>query len=299
MRLANGGTLLAALVVASLVAVAGGAGTAAVAAQEDCSFPISQVDATGTEVTVEGEPERIVTLSPSAAQTMWEIGATDKVVGVTKYADYLDGAEEKRNISGSGYTTIVPEKVVAAEPDLVLAPNIVSDEAVESLRERGLTVYKFRASENLEDIVAKTELTGRLVGACEGTGETAAEMESDLALIEQTVAGEDRPLVLYEFSGGYTAGEGTFVHSLIETAGGRNLAAEAGVEGYQPISEETVVERDPEFLIQTTRSPDPPASTAYNETTAVREGNIVVVNTDYLNQPAPRTVDAVRKMVKA
>ena len=56
-----------------------------------CKFPIREVDASGVVVEIDKEPQRIITLAPSAAQTMWEIGGKDKVVGVTYYARYLKG----------------------------------------------------------------------------------------------------------------------------------------------------------------------------------------------------------------
>src|SRR6056297_1147770 len=142
------------------------------ATQADCSFPVTSADATGTEVTVDGPPERVVTLGPSAAQTMWEIGGKSQVVGVTQYAGYLDGADERTNVSGAGRTYVNVEEVVAAQPDLVLAANIVSNETVQRLRETGLTVYRFEFATSVEDIYAKTELIGQLTGNCEGAAET-------------------------------------------------------------------------------------------------------------------------------
>ena len=80
--------------------------------QADCGYPYSAEDATGTEVTLEERPERITTLNPSAAQTMWEIGGEDQVVGVTQYASYLEGADERTNVSAaaSGWNPSVSDR---------------------------------------------------------------------------------------------------------------------------------------------------------------------------------------------
>jgi iron complex transport system substrate-binding protein len=296
------------LVVLATVAPAAAAGPAATGAtpattgqqfsQEQCTFPVTVTDASGTEVTVDAEPERVVSLSPSAAQTMWEIGAREKVVGVTQFAAYLDGADERVNVSGPGQTPVSTEKVVGADPDLVLAPNVVSDETVRKLRESGLTVYKASFATSLEDVVEKTRTIGRLVGACEGATERVTAMEAELDRIERAVEGEDRPRVLYT-SFGFTAGEGTFIDAVITAAGGTNVAAEANITGYEQISAETVVDRDPEWLLLASSSPQPPRTDAYNSTTAVREGNVVVVDTNYLSQPAPRVIRPVRTLAQA
>jgi iron complex transport system substrate-binding protein len=289
---------IAVVVAVVLAAVATPVGVVAGTTQQDCSFPVTETDATGTEVTVEAEPERIVTLGPSAAQTMWEIGAKGRVVGVSQHASYLEGADERANVSGAGQNFVNAEKVVELEPDLVLAPDVVPDDAVAKLRESGLTVYKFDFAATIEDVYAKTELAGQLVGACEGASETVAGMDDRIGTVEEAVEGQDSPRVLYVFFG-YTAGEGTFVHEIITAAGGTNVAAEAGISGYQQLSEETVVEQDPEWLVLNSDAPAVPQSDAYNSTTAVEEGQTVVVDANYVSQPAPRIVQPITELAGA
>lgn len=262
----------------------------------ECSFPVTLTDATGTNVTLSEEPTRVVTVNPSAAQMMWEIGAKGKVVGLSKYATNLEGAESRTNVSTSENIVNV-EKVVGAEPDLVLAPNATGTETVAQLREVGLTVYHFREAETMEDIRTDVETTGRLVGACEDAEKRAAKMNRDLGVVRETVEGQERPDVLYSFYG-YTAGEGTFIDTIIETAGGNNVAADANITGYKPVNEEFVVDANPDWIIRNSDTPDVPTTDAYNSTTAVKEGQVVVVQIEHLNRPGPRVVNAVTKLAK-
>ncbi|MFB6132296.1 MAG: PGF-CTERM-anchored ABC transporter substrate-binding protein [Halanaeroarchaeum sp.] len=301
-------TILRTLVLLGLVATLVGAGvTPGVAAganadqagatqPDTCDFPIESTDATGTAVTVENEPETVVTLGPSAAQTMWEIGAREKVIGVSQYAKYLEGAESRTNVSGAARSYVDVETVVALEPDLVLAPNIIPDETVAKLRSTGLTVYKFERATSLHAVVEKTRLIGRLTGACAGADERATEMNRTIAAVRDAVANADRPRVLYMMGGGYTAGEGTFIDAIIEAAGGTNVAAEAGIEGYGTISAEVVAKRDPAWIVVSSGAPTVPQGEAFEESTAYREGNVFVVDANYINQPAPRTVRVVERM---
>lgn len=274
-----------------------GGPTAPAVQQANCSFPTTATDATGTEVTVEGEPESVVTLSPSAAQTMWEIGAREKVVGLTKYASYLDGAETRTNVSGAGQQYANVESVVGLEPDLVLAPNVVPNETVESLRSAGLTVFKFGFAGSIEDVTEKTRLTGELVGACEGANRIADTMDSRVESVRDAVANESTPRTLYLLSGGYVAGNNTFIGSMIETAGGSNLAANASIEGYKQISDEVVAQRDPEWLV-TTSPAMIPNGTPWADTTAVQQNQTIVVNNSYVSQPAPRVVLPLTEMAQ-
>jgi len=273
-------------------------GTAAATTDSHCSFPVTRTDVTGTEVTIDAEPSAVVTLAPSAAQTVWEIGEEGRVVGVSQYAAYLDNASAKANVSGAGQTTVNVERVIELQPDLVLAPNVIRNDSVRSLRDAGLTVYKFDTATSIPFVVEKTRLTGRLLGACDAADSRADRLEEDVATVERAVEGEDRPRVLYYFFG-FTAGEGTFVHELITLAGGENVAAQAGIDGYREISPETVVERDPEWLVLNSDSPQTPRSEAFNETTAVREDNVVVLDANYISQPAPRLVQSLTKLAEA
>lgn len=279
-----------------IIALAAPVAVGSANANETCSFPVTMTDASGTEVTVEEEPERVVTLNPSAAQTMWEIGAREKVVGLSKYALYLNGAEERTQISGEEQI-VVTERVVDLEPDLVLAPNTIPNETVEQLRDAGLTVYHFPMEESIEDVYESTRIIGQLTGECEGAEETVAWMQDRIGVVQEAVEGQDRPDVLYLFFG-YTAGQGTFINEVIETAGGNNIAAEVGIEYYQQISEEVVVEQDPDWIVLNSNDPALPESDAYNQTTAVQEGNVVVVQIEHLNQPAPRIVYAITKLAE-
>jgi iron complex transport system substrate-binding protein len=296
-------TLLTAVVVLALVpsggvAGAGGTASAASTAQEDCSFPVTETDATGTEVTVEEAPQRVVVLQASAAQVMWEVGAEEAVVGmpVKSYTAYLEGSEERTDVLAED-GSVRREIVVGLEPDLVLAPNVVPNETVEQLRSDGLTVYKSGFGKSLEDIYAKTSLYGRMVGQCEQAEQTVSQMRTRVETVREAVAGEERPRVLYEFYN-FTAGNGTFVHEILETAGGDNVAANAGIEGYARISEEVVADRDPEWVVVPSDAPLP-SGEPYESTTAYRQNQTLTVNANYMNQPAPRVVRPMTKLTRA
>ena len=269
------------------------------AAQSDvCGFPYTATDATGTEVTLDADPERIVTLNPSAAQTMWEIGAENEVVGVSQYASYLDGADAKANVSGPSGPSV--EAVLATNPDLVLVPSSsygAAEERTEQIRAQGVPVFVFGEGTSMEFVANKTERIGRLTGNCEAGVERAAEMRRSIASMQRVLNGTERPVGLNVFFG-YTSGANTFIGDVMETGGLRNGAAERGVSGFDPINDETVVALDPEWTVVPENS-GVPETPAYNTTTAVREGNVVVVDTNYLQQPAPRAVIAAETILAA
>ena len=289
-------TVFTATLVVALVLPAGAAGSATT--QEQCTFPVTATDATGTEVTVEEEPQRVVVLQASAAQVMWEIGAKEKVVGmpVKSYTAYLNGSKERTDVL-TAKGSVKRETVVGLQPDLVLAPNVVPNETVRQLRNDGLTVYKTDFGKSLEAIYAKTKLFGRMTGNCEEANQTISQMKDRVQTVRKAVEGEERPRVLYEFYN-FTAGNGTFVHEVIETAGGDNIAANAGISGYERISEEVVAERDPQWVVHPSDAPLP-SGEPYVSTTAYEQNQTLEVNANYMNQPGPRVVVPMTKLAKA
>jgi len=279
------------VVAASAPAGAAPAGTTAdvAATQEDCSFPVTMTDASGTEVTLEERPDRVTTLLPSAAQTMWEIGGEAQVVGVTRYATYLDGAESKANVS-AGFSISV-EKVIGTEPDLVLAPNGTSQDLITALRDAGVIVYSFETAESIDDVRDKTTLIGRLTGNCEGAARTNAWMTANVEAAGEATAGVERPRVLYPLGGGYVANTDTFISEIIEVSGGQNVVGEANLTlAYPQVSDEVLLELDPEVIITTESNAYLLAQEPYASTPAGQNERTVRVDVNYLNQPAPRSV---------
>ena len=287
-----------------------GQSAAELAAQDsvECSFPLTVTDSTGHETTIESEPQTVVTLGPSAAQTMWEIGAKSKVVGVSSFASYLDGADSREVVLSGFPATVNVEKVVGMNPDLVLAANIAPKDSVQQIRNAGIDVYRFEMATSIETIYEKTKLFGKLTGACQGAEETIAQMRDRVNTIETAVAGEDEPRVFYGTGAGFTAGPNTFIGQVIAKAGGHNIATDANAsQPYFKMSAEFIVEQDPEYVVvsvppselgQNPRSYIPNDSAVRN-TTAWEEGNIVVVNTNHLSQPAPRIVQPMTEFAKA
>ena len=267
------------------VGAAGATGTGPAQTDGACGFPFNATDATGETVTLEERPERITTINPSAAQTLWELGAQDRVVGVSQFAFYLDGAEERANVSAEFGASV--ERVVATEPDLVLAPNSSAAD-VEPLREQGLTVYHFPAATDVEDIAEKTETIGRLVGACDAAAETNEEMNDAVDAAEERTADVDRPAALYPLGGGYVAANNTFIDSIMNVGGTDNVAAD--YEGYPQLSDEVILQSNPELVLVTDSEASILEQEPYASTTAGAEDSYVVMNANYLNQPAPRSV---------
>ncbi|OIB58005.1 PGF-CTERM-anchored ABC transporter substrate-binding protein [Natrialba sp. SSL1] len=269
--------------------------------QEDvsCEYPLELTDATGETITLEEAPDSVVALQASDAQTMYEIGAEDRLDGMP-YSDATSGLDRgDRADVGDGWT-VDHEQIIATNPDLILAANTTQAEDIETLRdEADFTVYHFSEAESIDDVRENVETTGALVDECDGADDTIDWMDDQLEIVETTLEDADRPLAYYTMGeDGMTAGTETFIDEILSTAGLENVAAEAGITGYEPINAETVVDADPEWVVYPDDREEPPIPDAAAEITAVEEDNAIAVDANRMNQPAPQVVLAVTSIVE-
>ncbi|MEJ7802971.1 MAG: ABC transporter substrate-binding protein, partial [Candidatus Limnocylindria bacterium] len=194
------------------------------------AFPLTLTDDAGREVTLEAEPQRIVSLAPSNTEIVCAIDACDRLVGVTDFDDYPADVVEIDKVVTMAQVDV--EAVVAAEPDLVLAAGneLTPTAIIDQIADLGVPVLVLYP-ESLDEVSANIELVGMAVGR---DGEAAAlvgEMATRVEAVEEAVADLERPRTFYEvsvFEGTiYTAGERSFLASLIETAGGEPVTGDA------------------------------------------------------------------------
>jgi len=256
-------TILTLVLLAGVAALAAtGAATAQTA--EECGFPY---ETTGTygETVVEEEPEDVVTLAPSVSQTLWEIGAQDKVAGMDSFSFYLEDTDGVTDI-GTAFDPGFPEQVVAEDPDLVLAALLNPDQAG-ALDDAGLEYHTVSSTGGFEGIYDKVEDIARLVGECEAADEVVDEMQGTVSEVENAVEGRSEPLVMFgapsEEQDNYVPVKGTFKHDIITTAGGENVYAAIGMEDEdgleQLISDEKAAEalsEDPDWIVLAGQGPE-------------------------------------------
>ncbi|ELY62202.1 PGF-CTERM-anchored ABC transporter substrate-binding protein [Natronolimnohabitans innermongolicus] len=293
---------LAISLAAPFVGAAAAAGTGVEDGEAQCEYPLEITDATGEEVTIDEEPDSVVTLYPGDAQLAYSIGAEDNVVGmpVGEYTDSLD-AGDRTDISEDDGTTPNAEEIVNLDPDVVLAANVaMSDEdLLETLEDAGITVVVLDTAESFEDVEENVRTTGEVTGECDGAEETIEWMNERLDVYEAALEGEDAPLAYYDsYDDGSTFGAETFQHDILTAAGLDNLAAEAGETGWVAMNPESVVAEDPEWIVYPDWSDEPPSETNLQETSAYQEDTVVSVDDNAVSQPAPDIVYVIESLVE-
>jgi len=239
-------------------------------------------------------PERIISLAPSNTEILFALGLGDKVVGVTEYCDYPPEALEKEKVGGPWTPDV--EKIVALQPDLILASDANPFDIITTLEGLELTVFGIKSTDLddvLNDIRTVGEITDTEVEALALTSEMAVGIQS---VTDQTEELEERPKVFYIIWNDplQTAGSGTFIHELIEKGGGVNICG--NITGYPIISIEEVIARNPEVII-TSSWPGiyewAMNETALNATDARQNNRVFACDNNLVQRPGPRLVEGL------
>jgi len=193
-------------------------------------------------------PERVISLAPSYDETLIELGLTNKIVGVTTSSDYL---KELKLVERVGlYMKPNIEKIVSLRPDLVLATSFVAEKStVEKLSVLGIKVIVIEMQKT-EDIFNGIKQLGDIFGIQKRAEDLISGMND---VIKQTKLKTERlphPRVYVEtgYDPMFTCGKASFIHDLIEIAGGENIAGEIN-QPFPRISSEFILSKDPEVII--------------------------------------------------
>lgn len=242
-------------------------------------FPLTITDFFDREVTIEKEPERIVSLAPSTTELLYALGVGDRVVGVTDYDNYPPEVEDVPKVGG--YKGANVEAITAQKPDLVLASNHSGKEEMEAIENMGIPVVVLDAID-IDGIYESIRLLGQITGSEEKGEEIINEMETEINKVKEKVEGLPTKDVFYlvMLDGNYSAGKGTFIDELITIAGGRNIV---DIEGWPQYSAEELVKQNPDVIITASYAAnieDIKNAEGFKETDAVKNENIFVVSDD-------------------
>ena len=259
-------------------------------------------DDLGHEIELEGYPQAIVSLSASTTEILFAIGAGDQVVGRDEYSVYPDAALEVTSV-GAMWDELPTEAILALEPDLVVAAQIISEDQVQALRDLGLNVYWQANPYTYEELWENLRDFARLTGHESETEAMIKDLDARVkAVLEKVATATERPSVFYELdatdpSNPWTTGSGTFIDYIIREAGGTNAAS--ALEGdYAQISAEELIAVNPDIILL---ADAPYGTTAESVTerpgwdviTAVKDNAMYPIDPNTMSVPGPRLVEAL------
>ena len=296
---------LVALVAAVFAVVVAGASGGATSHQtgSQASFPVTIVASNG-KVTVARKPRRIVSLSPTATESLFAIGAGVQVVAVDDQSDYPKSVPKT---SLSGFTPNV-EAIAAYRPDLVLIaydPKGLSD----ALARLGITVVHQDGAKSFKGAYQQIRQLGLVTGHESEATRLVGRMRSKIAAIVPAARRAGRGLSVYhELTPDlYSATSKTFVGKVYEALGLRNIAdaADSAGFGYPQLSAEYVVSVSPDVIVLADtvccgqKASTVAARPGWDRISAVRTGSIVRIDDSIASRWGPRLVNFFRAMSSA
>jgi iron complex transport system substrate-binding protein len=269
------------------------------------AFPVELTDDEGSTVTIEAEPERIVSLTPAETEILYALGVGDRVVG--KVEDIANFPPEAANVPIVGsFDSVDIEEIIGSEADLVFAGGSggTPPDAIDRLRDLDIPVVVVYATD-LDGVYADIELTGAAVGR---PGEAAAlvdSMREEFEAVAGATAGEPRPRVFYETGDQpaiYGIADNSVYAEMIELAGGDPITTGSSTDWEMPI--ETLITADPELIIlgdsaYGVTAEAVAARPGWADLTAVKTGAIEPIDDIVVTRPGPRLVEGLRLLVAA
>ena len=264
--------------------------------------PRTFVDDSGRKLYFAKAPRRVLSLAPSLTEMLFAIGLDDQIVGVTNFCNYPPAAADKPKV---GYTQPNLESLLSLSPDMVAAPGeLLRADVLAKLEALKVPTFIFEAK-SLEHVLAHIHTLGRIFERSTAADALTRHMRERIAEVSRRVQTVERKRVLYVLSSHplITVGPNSYIHQMIELAGGINVAA--GTSGAYPrLSMETVLEKDPEILVfpvgSTESVPEHEQQTwkRWTGLSAVQRHRLHVVSSDALNRPGPRVVDGLEQLAQ-
>ncbi len=263
--------------------------------------PRTFIDDLGRKLYLAQPPKRIVSLAPSITEMLFALGLDQEIVGVTEFCNYPPAALDKPKV---GYAQPNLESIVALEPELIVAPkSFLRVDLLNRLEQLKIPTMLLDA-QTVEDILRHIQLLGRMVGRVPESLKVTETIRKQMTVLTARLEGRPRPTLLFVINTDplITVGPGSYIHQLIELAGARNAAESAGTP-YPRLSIEEVLRQNPEFLLFPTGQFEgiPQAEQdqwrRWTSLEAVKRNQFMHINSDILNRPGPRVLEALEALI--
>lgn len=273
-----------------------------------CGDPSSEeADVTVTDdlnrmVSFDRPVERVVSLAPNLTELAYAAGAGSLLVAITSSGDYPPPVDTLPHVSA---LPVDFEAVAAQEPDLVLATDQINAPGdADTFEALAVPIYFFSFN-TLGDILDGLRTTGRLLGTEGAAADSVAALQREIdALRAQTepIPKDQRPrvLVLVGDDTLYSFGKGSYVHTLVELAGGRSITAD--IENQAPtLTDEYVLTEKPDVILGLWGTDYDPSRLlelhpTWDVVPAVRNDRVYSLPPSLIARPAPRIVDGARRL---
>ncbi|MDP4157305.1 MAG: ABC transporter substrate-binding protein, partial [Bacillota bacterium] len=244
---------------------------------------------------------------PSNTEIAYALGLEKKIVGVSDYDNYPKDTLKKEKIGGQQFNT---EKIIGLKPNLVLAhasSASIAKDALKQLRDAGIPVLVIANATNFEQVYNSIGMVGKATGTTKQADEVVKGMKDKLAVIKEKAASiKDKKKVYMEVAPApdiYTTGKNTFMNEMLTAINADNVAGDQ--QGWIKVDQESIIQKNPDIIITTygyyVKNPAEQVLTrkGWENVNAVKNKQVIDVNSDLVDRPGPRVVEGVEALAKA
>lgn len=260
------------------------------------TYPVTVTDDLKNTVTIEKEPQKIVSLSPASTEILFAIDQGDKVVGRTDYDDYPQEALAVASIGDFNAPNI--EKIMTLSPDLVLASDFISDDVRKQLEATGAKVMVFSPT-SIDGIMNNIIVAGEMTNANDQAATVVKKMIADRqVIIDKAKTATTQKSVFVDVGDFFSAGPGSMMDSMLTDINAKNIAADAATPWPQ-LSTEQIITSNPDVYISLYSTPDQiKATPGFDKITAVKNDDITYYKfldpeSNQIQRPGPRIVEGL------
>lgn len=267
----------------------------------ETQYPLTVTDDLGNSVTIEEEPQRVISLSPANTETLFALGADEKIVGRTDYCTYPEEAAEVDSIGS--YTSPNTELIISLSPDVIFASDYIDDAVREQVENAGAKVIVFTAND-LESVEQDILTAGQVLNQNQEAADLVNGMESDMEEIQGILAAKtEAKSAFIDLGDYYSAGPGSLLGSVLDDIGVENVVADTG-EAWPQVSVEKIIESDPDVYISLFTAPEELKQVAgLSSLDCIQNDQIIYYDglspeADLIQRAGPRLVEGMRLLAE-
>lgn len=261
---------------------------------------VTVTDMFGREMTIAGPVTRIVATEPSDCEILYALGCSELLVGRGLYCDYPAQVLSLPAVQSGANTNL--EEILSLSPQVVIMGDMAhSVDQVHQLEACGIPVVTTNA-----DSIAEVYDSIRLLGQVTGKNAEAETLIESMQATFDSIAKRSETsgkTIYFEVMplewGLWTAGSNTFMYELAEMCGMKNAFAD--LDGWQPISQEQVIARNPDYIVLVTGMDDSAVQevlgrAGWQDIAAIQKGLVYNADSYTLTRPAPRLTEAAESL---
>ena len=260
------------------------------------TYPLTITDDSGTAITIDKEPQKIVSLSPSDTEIIFAIGAGSKLVGRTDYCDYPAEAAAVTSIGTFKAPNL--EKIIELAPDVVMSSDFVSDEMAQQLKAIGTKVIVVNPT-SIDGVMNNIVMAGQIANANDKAKEVVEGMQKQRQeLIDKAATVKEQKSVFIDIGKFYTAGPGSMLDSMLTDLNAKNIAADASSQWAQLSTEEIIADNPDVYISLYTKPEEIKATPGFDKVNAIANDKVVYFDyltpeSDMIQRPGPRIIQGM------